>query len=495
MDGVDDVVGPEPPVVRRPHRVVIPGRPFQSRAPAGQRSQEKLSLPRNEKPIEMRRMHVAIRRPFLHRRGILCDGKPEQAGFVPDLHRLDERPGGKAAMPHRADTAAVNLCAHRIRDAEPEQELARRRQLRERDDVAPDSLHGRVHLDGGDHLEQGRRPLPQTLGAEHQRQREQRHEVRLRRRAAPAVGLNGMAGQRADRSQSERQRRRHQQADHTFERKRQARRPRQRYGGERDHQALPGAPRLARSVEDRRQKAHRERHARKQTPAILAQHLRAQRGRAQRQQHADSHRQRRAADDRCGQPRPLAPVGRRRPFLAWRRSLGHECERDEQKPFQDRHDEQHRQPQRQARGAEALEAKHDAEPQKRYGHRQQHGELRGVARGRKPLDPRHGTVEVRKQGPIPVKHQPQQQAVEVVLDGEQHRRPQQERRARDLPIPADEVGDSRLHGRPLAQRHEKARQADRDQVFGAQAGNDSQPQRSRVHVARIHATPRFPSVV
>ena len=56
MNPMNDVVRPQMPVRRRPHRMLIPRRTFQPRPASGQRSQRKLSLLRNEVAVQMRRL-------------------------------------------------------------------------------------------------------------------------------------------------------------------------------------------------------------------------------------------------------------------------------------------------------------------------------------------------------------------------------------------------------------------------------------------------------
>src|SRR5215471_5338737 len=70
MDAMDDLIGPDAPVRRRPQGVSIPGRPLQSSAVSSQGNQHELALLRNQEPVKVRRVDPAIRSPLLQRRGV-----------------------------------------------------------------------------------------------------------------------------------------------------------------------------------------------------------------------------------------------------------------------------------------------------------------------------------------------------------------------------------------------------------------------------------------
>src|ERR1017187_6573000 len=127
--GVDDEMRPTLPVIRRPQVMVIPRRAFEQSAPAAERYESELPGARFKIAVEVRGMNVAVRCPLLHRFGIFGDGKFQQARLVPDFDRLDERPGGKIAMPNRTRAAAGNFRAQGISHAEFENHLVWRWQV------------------------------------------------------------------------------------------------------------------------------------------------------------------------------------------------------------------------------------------------------------------------------------------------------------------------------------------------------------------------------
>ena len=178
---MDDVIRPELPVIRRPQVMVIPRRAFEQRAPAVERHEAELPGARFEIAVEMRGMDFAIGRPLLHRFGILGDGKFQQARLVPDFNRLDERPGGKIAMPDRAHTAAVDLRPDGIRDAKFENHFRRRWEFRKRHDVAPDFFRRRVDDDRRLDGEERQRRRRCMFKAHRQRQENSQRAKQFRR--------------------------------------------------------------------------------------------------------------------------------------------------------------------------------------------------------------------------------------------------------------------------------------------------------------------------
>src|SRR5258708_1973937 len=98
---VDDVIRPQMPIRRRPHRMLIPGRPFEPRPPAGQRRQQKLPLLGNKVPVQMRRLNFPVRTKFVQRRRISRHPKFQEPRLVPYFHPLHESPRRKNVIPYR----------------------------------------------------------------------------------------------------------------------------------------------------------------------------------------------------------------------------------------------------------------------------------------------------------------------------------------------------------------------------------------------------------
>src|SRR5258708_249762 len=149
---VDDVIRPQIPILRRPDRMPIPGRPFEPRPPAGQRRQQKLPLLGNKVPVQMRRLNFPVRTKFVQRRRISRHPKFQEPRLVPYFDRLDEWPRRKIAMPHRTNAMPGNLRPNRIRNPRPKQQFLRRRYLRKRHHLDPNFLGWRVHVNRGSHL-------------------------------------------------------------------------------------------------------------------------------------------------------------------------------------------------------------------------------------------------------------------------------------------------------------------------------------------------------
>src|SRR5437588_9597066 len=63
---VDDVIRPPAPVESRREVMLIPRGRLQAGSAAGERCQAKFALARNEEAVQMGRMHLRVRSPFLH---------------------------------------------------------------------------------------------------------------------------------------------------------------------------------------------------------------------------------------------------------------------------------------------------------------------------------------------------------------------------------------------------------------------------------------------
>src|SRR5262249_16509445 len=152
MDAVDERVRPKIPVELREQIVAIPGASLEPRPTGPERDETELPVLGLEPADQVGRVHVLIRAPLWDGGGLRANVEAEPSGWVPDRDRLDEWSGRELACADRADTRATDARAEGIGDAEAEDELARRRQLRDTDDVRPHRRQWRVDLDAGDHF-------------------------------------------------------------------------------------------------------------------------------------------------------------------------------------------------------------------------------------------------------------------------------------------------------------------------------------------------------
>src|SRR5207237_1291251 len=89
--------------------------PFETGTAAGQRGQSELPVSRPEVPVEVRRVHVAIRAPLAHGRRLRRDVESQPATLLPNRDRLDRAAGREVAVagrPHAgSDDASGNASA------------------------------------------------------------------------------------------------------------------------------------------------------------------------------------------------------------------------------------------------------------------------------------------------------------------------------------------------------------------------------------------------
>ena len=145
---MNEVVGPLLPVMRGPEVVVIPRGAVEAGTPVWEALKAEFALRGPEVAVEVRRVDVVVKGPFLHRGGHFGDTELQSAGFIPNRNRLDEWARGKDAVPYGADTAAVNLRANGIREAGLEEPILDRRQFVKAHDVPPHHLGRRIDFDG-----------------------------------------------------------------------------------------------------------------------------------------------------------------------------------------------------------------------------------------------------------------------------------------------------------------------------------------------------------
>ena len=81
VNAMNDRVRPESPVRCRPETVLVQSASFQKRLPARQGRQEELTTLRHEEAVEVRRVDLEQRVPFLHRSGVARHGEPQQPGL------------------------------------------------------------------------------------------------------------------------------------------------------------------------------------------------------------------------------------------------------------------------------------------------------------------------------------------------------------------------------------------------------------------------------
>ena len=198
--------------------MVIPGGAFELRAAVRQRDQLKLPGARFEKTIEVGRVKVFIRCPFLHGRGILRDGKFQQPRLVPHLNGFNESPSGEFTMTFRADAAAMNARADRVGDAESKHRFFGWRKFGKAHDVLPNLCGRRLHDHSCRDAEhrQGRRLC---VFDQHQHRGGKRHAEDLRRFALPPIARLDLVGDAATHKRHRRsQRHRHDEANDPFNR-------------------------------------------------------------------------------------------------------------------------------------------------------------------------------------------------------------------------------------------------------------------------------------
>ena len=99
VNAMDDVVRPDLPISDRPHAMMIPGRSFEARPSIGQGHQAELAALRFQETFQMRRVHIPIRGPFLHRRRVGGHRELQQPGpGVPLSQRIGPLPNLPLAM-------------------------------------------------------------------------------------------------------------------------------------------------------------------------------------------------------------------------------------------------------------------------------------------------------------------------------------------------------------------------------------------------------------
>ena len=144
--------------------------------PPGSGVKQELALLRDEEAVQVRRVDLEERVPFLHRSGVARHGEPKQPGLVPDLDRLDERSGGELAVPDGAHAGPLDPGANGVGHARAEEPVVRRVEVGEADDIPPDVLgRGVDHHRGlaGEEQGLGRREM---FGAHHRRQEGEQDE-------------------------------------------------------------------------------------------------------------------------------------------------------------------------------------------------------------------------------------------------------------------------------------------------------------------------------
>jgi len=171
VDRRNETAGRQRPIGLREQRHDVLGPPFETGTAAGQRDQSELPVGRSEVPVEVRRVHMAVRAPLAHGRRLRRDVESQPAILLPDRDRLDEAARGEVAVAGRPHAGPDDARRHRRRHARAERPFAGRRQLRKANDVTPHDRRGRVDLDDGQDLV-GRRALPRAH--EHYDRREQR---------------------------------------------------------------------------------------------------------------------------------------------------------------------------------------------------------------------------------------------------------------------------------------------------------------------------------
>src|SRR5262245_38268959 len=134
--------------------MLIPSGSLKFCAAAWQRRQTKLPPLRKQEASQVRWMNFAIRRPFLHGCGVRSDRESEQTRFIPNFDWFNKWSGGENAVPRGARPPTGDFCPDGIGDTEPEYGFPGRRQFRKLDNVLPDTLDGRIDLDGGDNTKQ-----------------------------------------------------------------------------------------------------------------------------------------------------------------------------------------------------------------------------------------------------------------------------------------------------------------------------------------------------
>src|SRR5438046_998565 len=279
MNFMNDVIRPQMPVCRGPHGALIPGRAFEPRAPAGQRRQQKLSLFGNKVSVQMRRLNISVGTKLVQWSWICRHAKLQQPRLVPHFDGLRKRSRRKNAMPHSTYSMPGNLGANGIRNSRSKQQFCRRRYLRERHDLTPNSLRWRVHLDRRPHFKRLRlqlRPIFRAL----ERWREQENDGQHCRSSfiQPISRLNRISQHSAERRKRQRKRSGHENTSRPLDQHQDEHTAKQRYGADCNSHAAAKRARLVVAVYQHREQSQAKRQRHIQSPSVGPKHFRAKHG-------------------------------------------------------------------------------------------------------------------------------------------------------------------------------------------------------------------------
>src|SRR5262245_11152577 len=108
VNGMDEAVGVQLPVRLWGHGQLVPRASFQPGSPALERDEAKLTAPGPDARVQMRRVHVAKRAPFLHGRRLKRYVEREAARRIPIRDRLHEGSRRKFTMAQRTYAFALD---------------------------------------------------------------------------------------------------------------------------------------------------------------------------------------------------------------------------------------------------------------------------------------------------------------------------------------------------------------------------------------------------
>src|SRR5438445_2184757 len=106
VDRRNETAGWKRPIGLREQGHHVLGPPFETGTAAGQRYQSKLPVGRPEVPVEVRRVHFAVRAPLPHGWRLRRDVESQPPILLPDRDRLDEATGREVAVAGRPHAGA-----------------------------------------------------------------------------------------------------------------------------------------------------------------------------------------------------------------------------------------------------------------------------------------------------------------------------------------------------------------------------------------------------